>query len=110
MEKALELRDPNSCLNKAAADELVFVLREKDPLFAQTVRHWAAMAHYVHEPAKINDALMTAAHATDRRGERYPEAKGSVEVPRGDGTGDYWSQGGIGGPNSTGGCTVKGSL
>jgi hypothetical protein len=31
MIKNLELTNPDSCLNKAADDEMVFVLRAKDP-------------------------------------------------------------------------------
>lgn len=39
-----EVADPNSCLNRAADDEPVFVLRAKDPLAAKLVEDWAARA------------------------------------------------------------------
>lgn len=39
-----EISDPNSCLNHAAEDEPVFVLRAKDPLAAKLVEDWAARA------------------------------------------------------------------
>lgn len=55
--KAKALRNPASCLNKAAPDEPVFVLRARDPLAAQAVRLWAAMAAGVHEPEKCASAL-----------------------------------------------------
>lgn len=42
MLKRDELADPNSCLNKAADDEYLFVLRSKDPEMANTIREWAA--------------------------------------------------------------------
>lgn len=42
MRKRDELASPQSCLNKAADDEMVFVLRAKDPLAPHTVRVWAA--------------------------------------------------------------------
>lgn len=60
--KHIELANPASCLNKAAHDEPVFVLRANDPLAAQAVRLWAAMAiggaH--HEPGKVQNALKLA--------------------------------------------------
>lgn len=60
MIKKQVLKDPKSCLNKAASDEPLFVLRAKDPLAAQTVRHWAVMATGEHEEAKIIEALKVA--------------------------------------------------
>lgn len=39
-----EIADPNSCLNHAADDEPIFVLRAKDPLAAKLVEEWAARA------------------------------------------------------------------
>lgn len=60
MLKRLELLTPTSCLNKAAADEPVFVLRAKDVLAAQTVRLWATMAQDKHEGSKIAEALSLA--------------------------------------------------
>lgn len=49
MIKAHELALSTSCLNKAHADEPLFVLRAHDPLFGAIVRLWAAAAHGVHE-------------------------------------------------------------
>lgn len=60
MLKCDELKDPKSCFNKAAPEEPVFVLRAKDAVAAQTVRHWATMAVGVHEPKKIESALQLA--------------------------------------------------
>jgi len=60
MLKRYELSEPRSCLNKAAGDEPVFVLRAKDPLAAQTIRHWATMAEGYHEPKKIKEAFELA--------------------------------------------------
>ncbi len=60
MKKRDELTSPTSCLNKAKADEPIFVLRGKDALGPQAVRHWATMAEGVHEPAKIEEALALA--------------------------------------------------
>jgi len=39
--KRNELANPNSCLNKAADDEPLFVFRANDPLAPQLVREWA---------------------------------------------------------------------
>ncbi len=55
MLKADELTNPLSCINKAAPDEPVFVLRGKDPCAAYAVRMWANIAAHgsQHEPEKI---------------------------------------------------------
>ena len=42
MQKRKELSDPNSCLNKAKDDELIFVLVEHDVTSPDTVRDWVA--------------------------------------------------------------------
>lgn len=60
MLKCQELLDPQSCLNKAAATEPVFVLRATDPIAAQTIRHWATMAEGRHEPYKVAEAREVA--------------------------------------------------
>jgi hypothetical protein len=39
-----ELANPNSCINKAAADEPIFVLRAQDILAPEVVRRWARLA------------------------------------------------------------------
>ncbi len=44
MLKAEEIANPNSCLNKAAPDEPVFVLRAQDALAPEIVRDWAMQA------------------------------------------------------------------
>lgn len=40
MRKIDELANPNSCLNKARDDELLFVLLARDPAAPATVRAW----------------------------------------------------------------------
>ena len=40
MSKTEELVNPNSCFNKAAADEPIFVLRGKDERAAVVIRFW----------------------------------------------------------------------
>lgn len=67
MLKRDEIEQPNSCLNKAAADEPVFVLRAKDPLAAQTVERWADYAEGTgqHEAAKIIEARHLASEMRD---------------------------------------------
>lgn len=61
MKKSEEIADPNSCLNKAADDELLFVLRSKDPAMAETVRFWVSerVSLGLNEPDddKIKSAL-----------------------------------------------------
>jgi hypothetical protein len=51
--------DLESCLNRAAADEPIFVLRAHDPLAADTVRRWSfarALAKGFNDPAALEAA------------------------------------------------------
>ena len=57
MIKKEELRRNNSCLNRASAEEPIFVLRAKDPAAPQTIRLCAAMSEGLHEAEKLNEAL-----------------------------------------------------
>ena len=41
MRKCDELTDPESCLNKAEDDELLFVLLERDPAAPAAITKWA---------------------------------------------------------------------
>lgn len=42
MRKSAELAAPNSCLNKARADEMLFVLLARDPAAPAAIRAWVA--------------------------------------------------------------------
>lgn len=42
MKKRDELNDPNSCLSKAADDEILFVLLERDNAAPVAIRAWIA--------------------------------------------------------------------
>lgn len=71
MLKRDEIASPNSCLNKAADDEPVFVLRAQDELAAETVRMWAAAASAngaAHD--KVEEALSLASEM-----EQWPNRK-----------------------------------
>jgi hypothetical protein len=65
MLKKHELATPTSCLNKAAPDEMVFVLRGKDPHAPQAIRLWADMSEGEQEPGKLAEAR-AAADAMDK--------------------------------------------
>lgn len=80
MEKRDELRDPRSCLSKAQPEEPLFVLRANDPLFAPTVRLWAAMAVGTHEPDKIGQALREADAGMKWRDDRQPQVADDVKI------------------------------
>lgn len=69
MLKRDELEQPNSCINKAANDEPVFVLRAKDPLAASAVEYWAknAEATGFHDPAKCAEARHLASSMREWR-------------------------------------------
>ena len=59
--KSEVLADPNSCLNKAADDEPIFVLRAQDVTAAKTIRDWAQLLMSLGGSLlKANDALHTA--------------------------------------------------
>jgi hypothetical protein len=73
LEKYLELSHPLSCLNKAAVDEPIFVLRAKDPAASQTVRLWAVMAYRNHEPEKLDEARALADMMDKWRQANIPE-------------------------------------
>lgn len=79
MIKRDELRHPTSCLNKAAPDEPVFVLRAKDPLAAQTVRHWATMAQGEHEDHKREEAVKLADEMDQWRAKNVPAPARAAE-------------------------------
>ena len=57
-----EMKNPNSCLNKAKTDEPLFVIRAKDELGSLIVRCWAqeAKERSLHEPEKVNEAFALA--------------------------------------------------
>lgn len=63
MNKQQTIADLNSCLNRAADDEPIFVLRAKDPHASEAVLYWAVTArdNGSHEPEKIDEALEIAA-------------------------------------------------
>lgn len=75
MLKRDELAAPRSCINTAAEDEPVFVLRAKDPLAAETVRFWCreAIKRTAHEHEKVIEAFTLAAKMDVYRLERWPE-------------------------------------
>lgn len=61
MTKGNEINNPDSCFNKAAMDEPIFVLRAQDVLAAEIVRQWAQMAIMSGtRTAKIDEALALA--------------------------------------------------
>ena len=64
MSKTEELVNPNSCFNKAAADEPIFVLRGKDERAPATIRFWCheriAVGKNQPEDAQIKEALALA--------------------------------------------------
>lgn len=66
MTKQELIDDPNSCWNKAADDEPLFVLRAKDLLAPKAVKRWAEMAlRSNHEQCKCTDAMLVAYEMED---------------------------------------------
>lgn len=79
--KIEQLKNPDSCLNKAGAEEPVFVLRAKDPVAAMAVRHWATMAAGTHEAEKIASAQKVAAAMDAWFRKNFPEFAAAPKEP-----------------------------
>lgn len=76
-----EIADPNSCLNRAAADEPIFVLRAKDPLAAKMVEDWSARSviaglHEDRAPAAFRYAQAMRAW----RKQHFPDGPDEPEI------------------------------
>ena len=67
MKKSDEIASSTSCLNKAHADEPLFVLRANDPIAPQVVRYWAHLAATTnsHEFEKARAAVDVALEMED---------------------------------------------
>lgn len=53
-----ELANPEGCLNKAADDEPIFVLRANDPVASHVVRYWA-QCYVQHKQENNTDGILT---------------------------------------------------
>lgn len=74
MTKREELSNPASCLNKAAEDEIIFVLRSTDKLSPRLVRAWAeAAAMYGCAPEKVAEARLCADMMEQWPTRKYPD-------------------------------------
>jgi hypothetical protein len=73
MKKCDELSDPNSCLNRAADDEIIFVLRAHDVAFSDTLRSWVNL-RIVLKKNSYRDAQVVEALATADQVEREQRA------------------------------------
>lgn len=64
MRKSQELIDPNSCMSKAAPDEMTFVLLGRDMVAPAVIREWCRLRclHGKNKPldAQITEALTCA--------------------------------------------------
>ena len=66
MKKAEELSQPNSCLNRAAAGELIFVLLERDIAAPGTVRTWCELRCISGKNKWTDEQIMEALRWADR--------------------------------------------
>jgi len=80
MNKRDNLTNPNSCLNKAAALEPIFVLRAKDPLAPMTIRHWVTMNVEIQPQDKLQKALNLAEEMEEWYRKNSPQAS-AEEMP-----------------------------
>ena len=77
MNKAQNLSDPESCLNKAGDEEPIFVLRAKDPIAPMVVHIWASLSEQLeaHEIDKTRRAHQEATEMQQWRERMYGPAK-----------------------------------
>ncbi len=68
--KKQTLEDPNSCLNKAADDEEIFVLRGQDASAPRTIAWWIMANIESAPPAKLKEALGCAVRMRKHGGRR----------------------------------------
>ena len=64
MRKQFEMNDPDSCLNRAQDNEMLFVLRGRDITAPETIREWCAKrilrGKNKLEDKQIQEALLAA--------------------------------------------------
>ena len=73
MTKKEELENPNSCINKTADNESIFVLRSQDLLAPTLVRLWADRAASAGCPTdKVEEARRLADAMDQWPNRRYP--------------------------------------
>lgn len=72
MRKTEELSNPNSCLNKAKNDELVFVLLARDSVSAETIRFWCQKRVQYKKNAPNDPQILEALACADKMEEEGP--------------------------------------
>lgn len=77
MKKYDEIHSPSSCLNKAALDEPLFVLRAKDRLAPFLVRVWAMLARL----SGTHDGKTNSAEQVARDMEDWAAGRGGSKIP-----------------------------
>ncbi|HKK06653.1 MAG TPA: hypothetical protein VKA50_12480 [Gammaproteobacteria bacterium] len=84
MLKKDELTHETSCLNKAAMDEPLFVVRAKDPLGSHLVAMWADAAEGAHRKEKIESARDLAKQMREWRTAKMASERSTSkgQVPR----------------------------
>lgn len=71
MLKKDEITNPNSCLNRAAMEEPIFVLRAQDVFAASVIREWAELYRQAHAPGNKWDS--------EKNHAKYEEAMGCAD-------------------------------
>jgi hypothetical protein len=91
MTKIENIRDPNSCWNKARASQHIFVLHDEDPCMADTIRVWASM-RIVNGINKLEDdkiqSALREADEIDRQNGITPPVFTPPQVREGSGVRD----------------------
>lgn len=65
MIKSRELTDPTSCLSKAAKNERVFVLLERDITAPATIRFWVAERIRLGKNSPLDEQILEALECAD---------------------------------------------
>jgi hypothetical protein len=66
MIKSEELKNPDSCLNRAREDEMLFVLLGRDAAAPHAIREWAAQRIRLGKNKPEDDQIAEALEAADR--------------------------------------------
>lgn len=80
MRKYLERTDTKSCFNKAADDELIFVLRGHDVCAPGTIREWVRLRLAAGKNAPSDPQIREALECADRMDEERQTAVTSAPL------------------------------
>ena len=70
MKKKAELKNPNSTLNKADDEEMLFILKAKDISSPKVILNWIAENLETASEAKLHEAFICALRMKEHKGRK----------------------------------------